>query len=291
MFEKIKGVKRVAIDDLPKYSEWPSRLLQLTDWDMCTRDTERSKKEYAKKWRNIFTLFKKYKKYKFEKALDRLYIESGSTEFLVFVAGSFYWVENSSEYWDYYYSFLICQLKKYINSDDTLIELGSGWGRNLFYLYTHSLYGKGIGGELTTEGIDSANVIASHYQLPITFYKFDYNKPSKFFLSKMKGAAVLTQNSIEQIPNIKASTLLKIAQACPKVVCHFEPVYEHNANPTMFHLMCRRYTEMNDYNRNLLSVLKQLEQKGYLQIIKEQQNVIGTTAFNPCSIIIWKPLI
>jgi hypothetical protein len=50
-------------------------------------------------------------------------------------------------------------------------------------------------------------------------------------------------------------------------------------------LMRRRYAELNDYNRDLLS---QLQRRSYIRILSIQTNVIGLNPLNPTSVIEWE---
>ena len=52
--------------------------------------------------------------------------------------------------------------------------------------------------------------------------------------------------------------------------------------------MCRKYIKMNDYNTNLLTILKKAEKAGRIEIIEEKKNVIGSNPFLPISIIAWR---
>ena len=70
----------------------------------------------------------------------------------------------------------------------------------------------------------------------------------------------------------------------PKAVFHFEPCYSHYSELSIYGLMCKRYIELNDYNKNMLSIFesyKDLE----LTILK---NKLGDNPFLPISLIKWK---
>jgi hypothetical protein len=58
----------------------------------------------------------------------------------------------------------------------------------------------------------------------------------------------------------------------------------------MLHYLWKKFTEINDYNRNLITVLKKFEKKGLLNILHEDKHSFGLNAFNPGSYIIWKPV-
>ena len=54
-------------------------------------------------------------------------------------------------------------------------------------------------------------------------------------------------------------------------------------------MMCRRYIDINDYNKNLLSSILDYELKGKCKILSIQKKVLSYNPFLPISIIEWIP--
>ena len=52
--------------------------------------------------------------------------------------------------------------------------------------------------------------------------------------------------------------------------------------------MCKKYIEINDYNRNLYSQLIKAQKNKKIEL-KIKKNVIGSNPFLPISIIEWSP--
>jgi hypothetical protein len=75
----------------------------------------------------------------------------------------------------------------------------------------------------------------------------------------------------------------------PRTVVHLEPCHEDQDPMSVIGLMRRRYAELNDYNRNLVGVLRALEQAGRIRVLEHRRNVFSATPFNPTSILIWQP--
>ena len=71
-----------------------------------------------------------------------------------------------------------------------------------------------------------------------------------------KDAVVYTSHSIEQIPTLDDSFVHGLIRRAPRLVVHFEPCYDDQDDKTLIGLMRRRYIELNDYNRNLLGLLR-----------------------------------
>jgi hypothetical protein len=54
--------------------------------------------------------------------------------------------------------------------------------------------------------------------------------------------------------------------------------------------MRRRYIEINDYNRNLVTVLEAAEKEGRIRILTQSPNLFGRNPLLPASLIAWKPV-
>jgi len=284
-----KSFRLIELNDLPQYSPWPARLLGIEEWENRTRNEQLVTNEYGQKWG---TLYRKYADQNFDglrEALEYLFMTHFQPHILFHLKENIYFTKNSVQLWDYFYSILFKVLTPYLSEKDTLVELGCGWGRNLFYALDMKLCKKAIGGEYTKEGRELGELISSQFDLPFEIRPFDYYKPDHDFMQQLQGAVVFSHNSIEQISQMPEETILSIIQNRPKVVIHFEPIFEYRNQDTILHYLWKRFTEINDYNRNLLTVLEKLEKKGMLKIILEDVHAFGLNAFNPGSFIIWQP--
>lgn len=284
-----KGFKLIDIDDLPQYSTWPARLLVVSDWETRVRNEQLVKTEYGQKWGDLSVEYRKHNFKTLRKAIEYLFITHFQSHILFHIDEQIYQAENSVQLWDYFYTRIMTVLGKHLTPDDTLVELGCGWGRNLLYALDKGLCQRAIGGEYTEEGQKLGQLIGKQFDLSLDINPFDYYKPDPEFMKCLKDTVVFTHNSIEQISYMPEETIQAIAENRPKAVIHFEPIYEYRTKDTMLHYIWKRYTEVNDYNRNLITVLKKLEQQGLLNILEERKHALGLNAFNPGSYIVWQP--
>ena len=74
----------------------------------------------------------------------------------------------------------------------------------------------------------------------------------------------------------------------PKYCIHFEPCYEYHDSNTIYGLLCKKYIEVNDYNRNLIVILRQAQKDGKIKILEQQKNVLGSNPLFPFSVIVWE---
>jgi len=99
---------------------------------------------------------------------------------------------------------------------------------------------------------------------------------------------ILTSYSVHYIPKLDHAFASYISQWKPKVVIHFEPCYEHQSLDNLHEMMCRRYIEINDYSRNLVSIIESAYTEGKISSIETHNNVFGSNPFLPISVIEWK---
>jgi len=174
---------------------------------------------------------------------------------------------------------------------DAIIELGCGYGRNLFNIF----YGGGpqaaryYGGELTESGLAVAREIAAlDPALKATFFPFDYLDPA-LPVAPAERALVFTVHSIEQVCQIDARLFGVIAGAARRVDCiHFEPFGFQLAELGPASREHRDQAIENRWNVNFAGALQEAQQAHGLQIscvITELSLPIDP--HNPTSLAIW----
>ncbi len=201
-------------------------------------------------------------------------------------------------------------LLQYCGTDtQQVIELGSGWGANLFHLWL-------AGGprdaayaalEYTAAGREVTQLLGGiEPKLHIDSSPFDYHKPD---LSAFRSAArtlIFTSHSIEQITHI-GDALFDELLAVPGLdrVVHVEPVgWQLAAGTPLGGLMplltrltpprlsleieVRRRTRKHAYNTDLVAQLRRLEGAGRIRIERIEKNYVGPNPFNPGTVIVWR---
>jgi len=287
----VEDFSLIDLNDLPKYSPWPARLMKLSDWALRNRNDQFVLREYSEKWGDLLQDYENHRFADLREAMEYLFRAHFPSNILFHIGEQIYYSQSNAHFWNFFYSRITEILNEYLAADDTLVELGCGWGRNLFYALQSRLCKKAIGAEYTEEGLMLGKLIGKQFGLPIDFFHFDYYNPNPNLelLQKLKGTVVFTHNSIEQITYLPEETILSLIESRPRAVIHFEPIYEYRNKNTLLHYMWKRYTEINDYNRNLLTVLKMFEEQGRLKITVEKVHSLGLNAFNPGSFIVWEP--
>ena len=155
---------------------------------------------------------------------------------------------------------------------DAIIELGCGYGRNLFEIF----YGGGpreakyIGGEFTKSGVEIAQKLAKKApKMKTEFFHFNHLEPKLPFKKPFKRAFVFTCHSIEQVMQINENWFDEVVKAGEFVRgAHIEPFGFQLKNSGPLSDMHKDSMIQNSWNINFAEVLRQaLERK----IIKDEQ--------------------
>jgi len=281
---KIKHLKKISINELPQYTSWVKRVLHLQPFSKYPRDLAKVDVEYDKN--------------KYAKLLD-FYNSKPSTTIADITAQECVGipekvciskndelfqtsVTNLNRFFD---DFLIDTLADHIRKAKVVVELGCGWGYNLNVLrkvFPNRLW---LGGEYSQNAVKLAShLFEGEKDISISYFNW-YDKEWKILEDLTEKALIFSRHSIEQLPSVR-SVIPTFRQYQEKIieVVHLEPVYELTDPATTLGLMRQAYTQMNDYNTDLLTVLRSLN----VQILKTEAEVIGGNPLNPTSIIQWK---
>lgn len=175
-----------------------------------------------------------------------------------------------------WYDFSLKPITDKIDSDtDCIIEFGSGWGRNIFFLI-NKLKRKDID-YYAFEYTPSGKQVSDNIKEMIPEYNiytdlFDYNNPKFELKKKYKKILIFTRHSIEQVNVLKPEFLNKLLDIDAKYdVVHQEPIgwqidteqrEKWNQRDRNFSKFKRKY-----FNTNLFPMLKDLESKKRITIL------------------------
>jgi len=277
---------KVGLDDLPKWSQWPARLLGVAPWETPSRTIEKIDQEYDKdKYARCLDYFtgaerqitpEKVKQFEFGLDLDH--------KICISIGDELYEI-TLKEARLIYYDMMLNAMHTELEKCKTVIELGAGYGFNLWWMqqkYENRYFWRG-------EYSKNAVELASHLYRDNPWIKvvyFNFLEPATYELIAQAEPPVVifTAHAIEQLPHssLVFDNLLQYRDKI-QAVFHFEPVYELHRE-SLLGLMRRRYTEINNYNKDLLS---ELQSRAYICIIELQGDMFGLNPLNPTSIIHW----
>lgn len=283
-------MREITLNDFPKYSKWAARLLTLRKFPRQARTIERidrdyDKNKYAKCLRYYLENPKRsiidVKKFEF---LGDLYDKIHSLRICISKKDRLFLTsyDKVMEIWE---KLLFNTFEGSLNGEEIIIELGCGYGYNLSLLAKEFPSKTFLGGEYSVNAVTLANkLFKMHKKISVT--TFNYYDSKWNMLEKLdRKAVIFTSHSIEQLP-IAKSVLKNFIKYKTKIkeVIHLEPTFELYNESTFLGMMRKKYTFMNDHNRDIISSLKSLKVK----FIRLEPCVFGRNPLNPTSIIKWK---
>ena len=177
-------------------------------------------------------------------------------------------------------------LKEFTEKDDVIVELGFGWGWNLFNMIAFGLENKLEGCEITENGFNSCKIINQHYQCNLKLEKLDLTK--NFGVDKFKEKTLFTHYAMEAMKYDTKKVLENILISKPKQVIHIEPIYElYNNN--LRDITSKLYIEYSNYQDNLLKTLQELESEDKIEIKDIRRLGYGHKSEHEASMIRWIP--
>jgi hypothetical protein len=176
---------------------------------------------------------------------------------------------------------------------ELLLELGSGWGRNVFAIWLAGgpRRARYVAAEYTAAGRRASERLAALApRLSFESRAFDYNRPDLQSLSGCDHAVVFTVHSVEQVPRLSSAVIDAIRSVAAEVDCvHLEPVgWQLEGMRQTGPGSSREYAERHDYNRDLVQVLRAAEAAGSIRIEEIAPEAVGVVPDNPTTMIHWR---
>ena len=288
MFDVQKFTSRsISLEDLPLWSTWPARLLGLTEWSTPKRDIQKVDREYDK---DLYLRCLKFAKETpgatsddvraHEFRLPAKPVCVSQKNMLYELSGEQIMPADNA--------MLVSVLTPYMEGVDTVVELGCGYGYNLWELRKHFPKKTFLGGEYSANAVTLAEMLYKGCD-NLTVEHFNYYDASYPLLERCRPDAkilLFTRHSIEQLPAAKPffDTLTKYFPRIVAVV-HIEVALE-NYGDSLIDLLRRRYMAVNDYNRDIVSTLQHRPDIG---MVMNEHDVYGLNPLNPSAVIAWKP--
>ena len=191
-----------------------------------------------------------------------------------------------------YTNFILDYLQE-IGDVDCIVELGCGYGRNLFEIFDHggqkTAY---FGGELTDSGCALGDTLSLFTKdQNITFQKFDHTAPDLSWLPTCNRIFFYTVHSIEQVHKIGLNFFRCLIDSAPHVIgMHLEP-FGFQVNPDLGPITKKHndFFKRNKWNINFYDVLLQAKEEGLIDIdYVETELFFPEDPGNPTSIAIWR---
>lgn len=278
----------VELNMLPRWSSWPSRLLKFTSWEAPMRTLEKIDQEYERhKWARCLKYYEETEAITPEDLKRFELIDRGVVEPLCFsrqdtlVTGSIDSVIQARQ------CLIVESMQPFIDQDDTVVELGCGYGYNLWQVRKAVEARSLLGGDYSGNAIGLGSRLFENVG-SMSFSLFNFYDRSYQILQDAPGPVVVfTAQAIEQLPVATCFfDALERHRHKIKAVFHFEPVYGLYDETTLMGLMRKRYTQVNDYNRDLLAELA--SRADSIHLVSVEKHALGLNPLNPLSVLHWE---
>lgn len=280
-------MQEIEIDALPRHSSWPARLLGLEDFEQRVKTKAEIDREYGRdKWGSLLAeLDKDPGGWTLQRA-DEFFL--GGTE-TAFSEGERLYAGDALAAHERYLAAIEQRLAPFLPAH-TVVELGAGYGSVMLGLARRKAFGDAslIGAEYAASGVQCLSRLAQAEGLRADAGGCDFTLPRLTELDIRPGALVYTCMAVPCVPELPDSFVDGLVRLRPAVVVHIEPCIEHFGT-SLLGLLRTRYTQLNDYNRNLLSLLRRRESAGDLRILAEEKCFFGENCLMPCSLVAWVP--
>lgn len=251
---------------------WANRLIGLESFSKV-RDISQIQREYDQdKYGSLLDFdFSDVNQYK-EQEYRQVGLDFQSP--LVFSLGEEIFETDVSLVRSMYYSIVADVISRYRSK--RLCELGCGYGANFPYL--RALSAEIYGGEFSRNAVE----IARHLNFDVQHFNYYCSENYQFIRNE---SLIFTSHSVEQLPDAQCFIEgLENHQENIEVVVNFEPTFLTDRR-TLVGLLRNRYIELNDYNRNLVELLRN---KSNVEILEFYPDRIGMNPLNPACVIVWR---
>jgi hypothetical protein len=177
-------------------------------------------------------------------------------------------------------------INKFYSPEDTIIELGAGYGSKLIRLKKKKPFvnAKMIGLDISKNGqialkLLSKNKIKTGY---CNFFNYEIKN-----ITIPKNSIIFTSYALHYVPKYNEKIVVFFKKMSPKIIINFEPIFEIN-NKFKINKKIQNYINKNNYNQNFLSCLLNAEKKNKIKILKIEKNILSVNYLLPISMIIWK---
>jgi len=198
---------------------------------------------------------------------------------------------DGQKYYQYRIGALGDLIARHCGNGKQIVELGAGYGYNLFSLHLSHPDWILKGFDIAPNGIAAGREIADHFGLSdrISLDRIDLTNASDPNLPAIAGQVVFTYFCIEQIPYDVQKVIENIIAAKPKRVINIEPTTELLDLTLPRDLVSLVYIRSVDYQTQLFSTLDQLERQGRIRIVARERMPFAPSINNDGFLYCWEP--
>ena len=197
----------------------------------------------------------------------------------------------ANEYYRWRLSALVAALGEHIADDERPVELGCGFGYNLFSLAMVDRWQSFVGLDISENGLRAGRAISAHFGLEdrVRFGPLDLTDTGHPGFAQIAGQTVFTFCCIEQVPASVGRVVDNILRHRPRRVIHIEPTTELLNLWRPMDLLNYAYVKSVDYQTRLFSTLATLRARGDIRILAQRRLSWAPTIHNDTFLVVWEP--
>ncbi|NLF24386.1 MAG: hypothetical protein GX589_01840, partial [Deltaproteobacteria bacterium] len=182
-----------------------------------------------------------------------------------------------------------CLAKKYFWDCSKVFEFGCGTGYHLVSLAQLLPQSEIIGLDWVTASVQIVQLLAEKYKLRLRGGIFDYYQPDRS-LDLDATSAVFTFASLEQIGDRHKEFIDFILERKPKICLNVECLEELYDPGDLLDFLALHYHRRRGYLSGYLGRLRELAERGRVEIIEERRTFFGSTYHEAYAFVAWRPL-
>lgn len=199
---------------------------------------------------------------------------------------------SAQKYYQYRIGALGDLIARHCGGTRQIVELGTGYGYNLFSLHVSHPDWSLKGFDISPNGITAGREIAAHFGIAdkVSLNRIDLTDGADPNLATIANEVILTYFCIEQIPYDVCKVVENIIAARPKRVINIEPTTELLDLTIPRDFVSFVYIRSVDYQTQLFSTLDELERQGRIRVIARERMSFAPTINNDGFLYCWEPI-
>jgi hypothetical protein len=222
--------------------------------------------------------------------LEQFLIEENDAPRLAKVDGQIVRI-STRDYYRYRIGALSELISRHAGGARSLLELGAGFGYNLFSLSLDPQWSSLRGFDIAPNGIEAGRQIATRFELSdrVSFDRIDLTDAGDPRFEQLAGTTIFTYFCIEQIPHAVEAVVENIIRAKPARVVNIEPAVDMLKLSDPRDLTSRVYIQSMDYQTRLFKLLDTLDSRGRIRILARERMAFAPTLHNDGLLYAWEP--
>jgi SAM-dependent methyltransferase len=182
-------------------------------------------------------------------------------------------------------------LVEYAGHASSLVELGCGYGANVFSLVELNRWPSIVGFDVSGSAIEAAREIAKHFgcEAGLEFHRLDLLDGAAPAFARLRGATAFSYYCFEQLKRATGAVIDNLIEAGVSRVVHIEPTPELWSALNPVDLVSRLHTWSQDYQDNLLATLRQCEHAGRVRLLEVHRLRYAPSVKHDPTLVCWEP--